>query len=54
MAACSFCFLTQAEHISEMGPAERATGKIVLDMPAKTGTLVYAPGFVDQAWEWKL
>ncbi len=37
-----------------MGPAERATGKIVLDVPAKTGTLVYAPGFVDQAWEWKL
>ncbi|WP_270256719.1 hypothetical protein [Kocuria marina] len=50
----AFSCLTQAEQISEMGPAERATGKIVLDVPAKTGTLIYAPGFVDQAWEWKL
>ena len=53
-STASYMCLPDADRIPEMGPAERATGKIVLDVPAKTGTLIYAPGFVDQAWEWKL
>jgi len=39
--------------INGIGPAEKVTGKIVLDMPATTGTLVFKPmGGAAGGWEW--
>lgn len=53
-SGASYTCLEQADQIPMMGPAERATGKIVLDVPDKTGILIYAPVALDQAWEWTL
>jgi hypothetical protein len=36
-----------------LGPAEKATGKIVLDVPTTEGTLVFDPFFEDAGWEWQ-
>lgn len=39
--------------INGIGPAEKVTGKIVLDVPATTGTLVFKPmGNASGGWEW--
>jgi hypothetical protein len=37
---------------SGVGPAEKVTGKVVLDVPETTGVLVFKPGFMDSGWEW--
>lgn len=39
--------------INGVGPAEKVTGKIVLDVPETTGTLVFKPmGGYSGGWEW--
>lgn len=41
--------------INGVGPAEKVTGKIVLDVPETTGTLVFKPmGGSGSGWEWAL
>lgn len=37
-----------------VGPAEKVTGKVVLDVPEPTGVLVFKPGYISNAggWEW--
>jgi hypothetical protein len=37
---------------SGVGPAEKVTGKVVLDIPETTGVLVFKPGFMNNGWEW--
>jgi hypothetical protein len=37
---------------SALGPAEKATGKIVMDVPTPTGVLVHKQGFMPAGWEW--
>ncbi|MBD1543911.1 DUF4352 domain-containing protein [Arthrobacter sp. IA7] len=37
---------------STLGPAEKATGKIVLDVPTTTGVVVHKQGFMSAGWEW--
>ncbi|GAA2523934.1 MAG: hypothetical protein Q4C90_09310 [Kocuria sp.] len=49
-----FNCLDSKELIREMGPAERANGKIVLDLPSTKGTLIYGPSLLDGAWEWNI
>ena len=46
--------LDPQELLRSMGPAEHASGKIVLDLPSTSGTLIYAPSLLDEAWEWTL
>lgn len=38
--------------INGVGPAEKVTGKIVLDVPETTGTLVFKPTGGAGGWEW--
>ena len=38
--------------IAGMGPAEKVSGKVVLDVPETTGTLVFRDLFGSAAWEW--
>lgn len=45
--------LTDAERFhSALGPGEKATGKIILDVPTPTGVLVHKQGFMPTGWEW--
>lgn len=45
--------LTEAERLPSMiGAAEKVVGKIVLDVPDTTGTLVYSNGG-GSGWEWE-
>lgn len=37
---------------STLGPAEKATGKIVFDVPTPAGVLVQKQGFMRTGWEW--
>ncbi|MHA7177068.1 DUF4352 domain-containing protein [Arthrobacter sp. Sr24] len=36
----------------EIGPGEKATGKVVLDAETAEGTLVFKPGYANVGWEW--
>jgi hypothetical protein len=38
---------------NEMGPAEKATGLVLLDVPETQGTLVMS-AYGQDAWEWEL
>lgn len=38
---------------SSLGPAQQATGQIVLDVANPKGTLVYTPMFSNAGWEWE-
>lgn len=39
--------------VGGVGPAEKVTGKLVLDVPETTGVLVFKPGFLQSGgWEW--
>lgn len=49
----AYTCLDEADRIPNMGPAERARGKVVLDLPDKTGTLIYSPSPSEESWEWK-
>lgn len=49
----SYMCLSEAERFpSALGPAEKATGKIVFDVPTPTGVLVHKQGFMTTGWEW--
>lgn len=46
--------LPEAENFpSALGPGEKATGKIILDVPTPTGILVHKQGFMATGWEWQ-
>ncbi|BCT76209.1 hypothetical protein SCMU_20510 [Sinomonas cyclohexanicum] len=48
-----FMCLDSAEALpSQMGPGEKATGKIAFDVPAGAGTLVYTAPGAPAGWEW--
>ncbi|MET4590680.1 hypothetical protein [Arthrobacter sp. 754] len=38
---------------SALGPGEKATGTIILDVPTPTGVLVHQQGFMAAGWEWE-
>jgi hypothetical protein len=38
---------------SALGPGEKATGTIVVDVPTPTGVLVHQQGFMPLGWEWE-
>ncbi|MET3719224.1 hypothetical protein [Arthrobacter sp. UYEF21] len=49
----SYMCLPEAERFpSALGPAEKATGKIVFDVPTTTGVLVHKQAFMPAGWEW--
>lgn len=47
------CFDDAERFPSALGPGEKATGKIVLDVPTPTGVLVHKQGFMPTGWEWE-
>lgn len=47
------CFSDAERFPSALGPGEKATGKIVLDVPTPTGVLVHKQGFMPAGWEWE-
>lgn len=47
------CFPDAERFPSALGPGEKATGKIVLDVPTPTGVLVHQQGFMPAGWEWE-
>lgn len=50
----SIMCLPEAENFpSALGPGEKATGKIILDVPTPTGVLVHKQGFMPTGWEWQ-
>lgn len=51
----SFSCLADAEEfpMNGMGPAEKVRGKVVLDLPEKTGTLVFKDLYGQAGWEYK-
>lgn len=46
------CLTDNERFPSKLGPAEKATGKIVLDVPTPTGVVVHRQGFMSEGWEW--
>jgi len=47
------CFGDAERFPSALGPGEKATGKIVLDVPTATGVLIHKQGFMPIGWEWE-
>lgn len=47
------CFPDAERFPSALGPGEKATGKIVLDVPTPAGVLVHKQGFMPAGWEWE-
>jgi predicted small lipoprotein YifL len=51
-AMSTYSCLPESEMVPSMiGPGEKVTGKIVLDLPAESGTLVFAPSY-DSGFEY--
>ena len=51
----SFTCLDEKEQLPvTLGPAEKATGKIVLDVPTTEGTLIFSDLLAEEGWEWKV
>lgn len=51
----TYTCLPEAEALPGMiGPAERVTGKIVLDTPSTKGTLIFDDPLSGNAWEWEI
>lgn len=50
----SYGCIPQAETfpMQGMGPAEKVAAKVVLDVPAGPGTLVFKPLFANSGWEY--
>ncbi len=47
--------LTDGERLpSEIGPAEKVTGKVVLDLPENAAVVVFSSWLTEGAWEWPL
>ncbi|MCP3425013.1 hypothetical protein NBM05_02940 [Rothia sp. AR01] len=38
----------------DIGPGERVTGSVVLDLPSTAGTLIYVQPLIDDGWEWRI
>lgn len=54
MTAASFMCLNDEERLpSALGPGEKATGTLILDVPTATGVLVHKQGFMPAGWEWE-
>lgn len=51
-ASAYMCLNETEKFPSALGPAEKATGKIVLDVPTAAGVLVHKQGFMPTGWEW--
>jgi hypothetical protein len=51
-ASAYMCLNDTEKFPSALGPAEKATGKIILDVPTATGVLVHKQGFMAAGWEW--
>ncbi len=48
------CF-PENEMLPDMiGPSEKVTGKVVLDVPSPTGTLIFNDVLSDASWEWNM
>lgn len=51
----AYSCLTEQETLPAMiGPAEKATGKIVLDVPTTKGTLIFSDMLAQESWEWQV
>ena len=50
--AAYMCLDDAARFPSALGPGEKATGKIILDVPTTSGVLVHQQGFMPTGWEW--
>ncbi|WP_030016351.1 hypothetical protein [Curtobacterium sp. S6] len=37
-----------------MGPGEKTSGAVILDIPQEAGTLVYTDPLIDDGWEWQV
>lgn len=46
------CLDSATQLPQEMGPSEKATGKIAFDVPAGAGTLIFESIAVTDGWEW--
>lgn len=54
MSGPSFSCLNDKESFpSALGPGEKATGTIILDVPTPTGVLIHQQGFMPLGWEWE-
>ncbi|KIC66312.1 hypothetical protein RM50_12320 [Pseudarthrobacter phenanthrenivorans] len=47
------CFTAAERFPSALGPGEKATGMLVVDVPTATGVLVHKQGFMPLGWEWE-
>lgn len=53
MSVASFVCLNDKERFpSALGPGEKATGTIILDVPTPSGVLIHQQGFMPAGWEW--
>ncbi|GAA1046115.1 hypothetical protein [Rothia amarae] len=51
----SFMCLPESETIpAQIGPNEKVTGSVILDVPATDGTIVYSDPMTDGGWEYDL
>lgn len=37
-----------------IGPGEKVTGKVLLDVPNSQGTIIFSDVASDAGWEWKI
>lgn len=52
--ASYMCLDTGESLPDEIGPGENVSGSLILDVTDSSGTLVYAPLFDSEGWEWSL
>lgn len=51
----SFSCFDQAEMLpATIGPGEKVTGKVLLDVPNSQGTIIFSDVASDAGWEWKI
>ncbi|MEX3510354.1 hypothetical protein VVR84_12505 [Kocuria carniphila] len=53
-AATYSCLPENEMLLDTIGPSEKVTGKVVLDVPAPTGNLVFNDVMSDTSWEWNM
>lgn len=51
--AATMCLNDTERFPSALGPGEKATGTIVVDVPTPTGVLIHQQGFMPLGWEWE-
>lgn len=51
--ASFFCLNDEERFPSALGPGEKATGTIILDVPTPSGVLIHQQGFMPAGWEWE-